>query len=193
MRSDTASRRRFLTFWLAGAGAVIGNGVRAQAPLEETPACGGPVTPRQTEGPYYLPRSPQRQSFRSDGGGEAVALIGRVLTPDCRPLAGVIVDLWHADADGAYDERGYRFRGHQATDADGRYAFQTIVPGRYPGRTPHYHVTIIRSGRRILTTQLYLPNQPGNARDFLYTPRLLLKVRNAGSEQAARFDFVVRA
>ncbi len=192
MRSEQASRRRFLTFWLAGAGAMVGNGVRAQAPLEATPACGDGATPRQMEGPFYRPRSPRRQSFRADGGGEAVALIGRVLTPDCQPLPDTIVDLWHADANGAYDERGYRFRGHQATDSNGRYAFQSILPGRYPGRTPHYHVTIIRAGRRILTTQLYFPNQAGNARDFLYTPRLLVSVRDAGSEMAARFDFVVR-
>ncbi len=172
---------------------MVGNDVRAQAPLAETPACGGPTTPRQMEGPFYLPRSPERQSFRSDGSGQAIALFGRVLTPDCRPLAGAIVDLWHADANGVYDERGYRFRGHQATDADGRYAFQSIMPGRYPGRTPHYHVTIIRGGSRILTTQLYFPNQPGNARDSLYKPRLLVRTRDAGSETAARFDFVVSA
>lgn len=196
MMRHSASRRRFLGLWIGGAGAVLGggvlgNGLRAQAPLPATPACGAGPTPRQTEGPFYLPRSPARASLRADGPGDPIALFGRVLTPDCRPIPGAVVDLWHADARGDYDERGFRFRGHQAADAQGRYAFQSIRPGRYPGRTPHYHATIIVGGRRLLTTQLYFPNEPGNARDGLYTPRLLVAMSDAGREGAARFDFVV--
>lgn len=189
--NQSASRRRFLTLWLAGAGAVLGSGVRAQAPLPATPSCGAGPTPRQTEGPFFLPRSPRRANLRGDGSGDAVALFGRVLTPDCRPVADVIVDLWHADAKGAYDERGFTFRAHQLTDADGRFAFQSILPGRYPGRTAHFHVMLAKAGRRLLTTQLYFPGQAGNARDGLFTPKLLVSLSNAGSEKAARFDFVV--
>jgi protocatechuate 3,4-dioxygenase beta subunit len=190
MIHEPASRRRFLTLWL-GAGAAVAHPASAQAPLPETPACGAGPTPRQTEGPFHLPRAPARGDFTGDGPGDPVALFGRVLTRDCRPVAGAAVDLWHADTSGAYDERGYRFRGVQTTDAEGRYAFRTILPGRYPGRTPHYHVILALQGRRLLTTQLYLPGQPGNARDGLYTPRLLVKMNDAGREKAARFDFVV--
>jgi protocatechuate 3,4-dioxygenase beta subunit len=189
--TDSASRRRFLTLWLAGTGVVLGGGVRAQAPLPTTPACGAGPTPRQTEGPFYLPKSPNRADLRGDGPGDPLSLFGRVLTPDCRPLAGALVDLWHADGRGAYDERGFRFRAHQLTDAEGRYAFQSIMPGRYPGRTAHYHVIVIRGGKRLLTTQLYFPGNPGNARDGLFSPRLLVNMSYAGREAAARFDFVV--
>jgi protocatechuate 3,4-dioxygenase beta subunit len=191
MPIDTASRRRFLTLWLAGTGVALGGGARGQAPLPETPSCGAGATPRQTEGPFYLAKSPKRADLRGDGPGDPLALFGRVLTPDCRPVADAVVDLWHADARGAYDERGFRFRAHQTTDQDGRFAFQSIMPGRYPGRTAHYHVILIKGGRRLLTTQLYFPGQPGNARDGLYTPRLLVNLSDAGSEKAARFDFVV--
>ncbi len=193
MPTETASRRRFLVLWLAGAGAVLGSGTRAQAPLPMTPSCGEGPTPRQTEGPFFRPRSPNRSSLRGDGPGQPIALIGRVLTPDCRPVADAIVDLWHADQQGDYDARGFRFRAHQATDSDGRFAFQSILPGRYPGRTPHYHVILTRGGRRLLTTQLYFPGEPGNARDILYTPRLLVSINDAGREKVARFDFVVAA
>jgi protocatechuate 3,4-dioxygenase beta subunit len=193
MACEAASRRRFLTLWIAGTGAMLGGGARAQAPLPPTPACGAGPTPRQNEGPYYLPRSLSRANLRSDGQGDPLSLFGRVLTPDCRPVADAVVDLWHADSAGAYDERGFRFRGHQTTDADGRYAFQSIMPGRYPGRTAHYHVILIKGGRRLLTTQLYFPGQSGNARDGLYTPKLLVNMSDAGREAAARFDFVVNA
>lgn len=48
------------------------------------------------------------------------------------------------------------------------------MPGSYPERTPHLHVKVQRKGGQVLTTQLYLPNHPGNAQDFLFDPRLSL-------------------
>lgn len=53
------------------------------------------------------------------------------------------------------------------TEADGVYAFRTIVPTVYPGRTPHIHVKAFAAGRE-LTTQFFLPDHPNNARDALY-------------------------
>src|SRR5262249_23009559 len=67
--------------------------------------------------------------------GRAVDLSGLVLTRSCRPVPGALVDLWHADDNGVYDNKNFRLRGHVFTDNEGRYAFQTIVPGLYPGRT----------------------------------------------------------
>lgn len=190
------ARRRFLTLWLAGGGVVLGGRLAAQSParspLPPTPACGDAPTPRQTEGPYYRPGSALRSNLRGDqAGGQAVALIGRVIDPSCRPLAGVTVDLWHADAAGGYDTQGFRFRGHQISDVEGRFAFETIHPGRYPGRTPHYHVMLYRNGRAALTTQLYFPGEAQNARDRLFDRRLVMKVNDAGRTTAARFDFVL--
>src|SRR5262249_59582752 len=54
---------------------------------------------------------------------------------DCRPLAGALLDFWQADDDGSYDNQGFRLRGHQFTDAQGRYLLSTIVPAAYAGRT----------------------------------------------------------
>ena len=43
-------------------------------------------------------------------------------------VAGALLDLWHCDAAGVYDNDGYRLRGHQFSDAEGRFVFETIVP-----------------------------------------------------------------
>jgi protocatechuate 3,4-dioxygenase beta subunit len=121
--------------------------------------------------------------------GEPLTLTGRVLTPACTPVVGALLDFWQCDADGRYDNRGFRLRGHQYADADGRYRLETIFPGTYAGRTPHLHVRVQQPGGRLLTTQLYLDGHPLNARDFLYDARLVM-LANGG---ALRFDFVLAA
>ncbi|WP_373365964.1 carbohydrate-binding protein, partial [Streptomyces fradiae] len=106
-------------------------------------------------------------------------------------IPGVLLDFWQADVNGAYDNTGYRFRGHQFTDAQGAFRLTTIVPGLYPGRTRHIHVKVQAPGHPVLTTQLYFPNEPRNATDSLFDPRLLMTVRDAGGAREAAFDFVL--
>src|SRR5438552_5639604 len=87
-----------------------------------TSACPTQLTPAQTEGPYFKPGSPARTSLIETGmTGTRLVLSGRVLTPACELVAGATLDFWQADAGGSYDNRGYRLRGHQLTDAAGRY------------------------------------------------------------------------
>jgi protocatechuate 3,4-dioxygenase beta subunit len=166
----------------------------AQAPLEPTPEChdGAAATPRQTEGPYFKPMSPERTDLIEQGiTGQPIDLVGFVLTRGCKGVPGALVDLWQADDKGEYDNTNYRLRGHQYADADGRYRFRTIVPAQYPGRTRHLHVKVQPKGGRILTTQLYFPGEAGNARDGLFRKELLIRTaKNAGS-LAGRFDFVL--
>jgi protocatechuate 3,4-dioxygenase beta subunit len=162
--------------------------------LAPTPAChdGDEPTARQTEGPFYKLKSPERADLTEPGAaGRPVELSGFVLTRRCRPVARVLVDLWHADEKGDYDNAGFRYRGHQFTDADGRFRFRTIQPPAYSGRTRHYHVIVQSTGRRLLTTQLYFPNEPGNQRDGLYRRELLMRMAQAGDRLSARFDFVL--
>ncbi len=163
--------------------------------LPPTPACGDDddPTPAQTEGPYFTPDSPERASLLEPGtAGTRMVLVGRVLTTGCRPVARALVDFWHADADGVYDNVGYRMRGHQYTDADGRYRLETVVPGLYPGRTRHFHVKVQAPGGPVLTTQLYFPGEPANARDGIFDAALEMRVADArdGGKEAA-FDFVL--
>src|SRR5438067_13612368 len=101
-----------------------------------TGACPTQLTPAQTEGPYFKPGSPARTSLVETGmTGTRLVLSGRVLTPACAPVAAATLDFWQADASGNYDNSGYRLRGHQLSDAAGRYNLETILPGEYPGRT----------------------------------------------------------
>ena len=174
------------------AGSLLARPAFAQRPA--TAACGPGATPTdaQTEGPYFKPSSPARASRVEPGlAGERLVLAGRVRARDCRPVARALLDIWQADADGAYDNRGFRLRGHLFADADGRYRLETIVPGLYPGRTRHIHVKLQPPGGRVLTTQLYFPDEAANRRDGLFEPALLVALRrDAGAAQAA-FDFVL--
>jgi protocatechuate 3,4-dioxygenase beta subunit len=86
---------------------------------------------------------------------------------------------------------GFRLRGHQFTDADGRYTLQTIVPGLYPGRTRHIHVKAQAPNQSILTTQLYFPNEPRNATDGIFSSELLMAISEASGGRAATFNFVL--
>jgi protocatechuate 3,4-dioxygenase beta subunit len=120
-----------------------------------------------------------------------MVLTGQVLTQDCTPIANALVDFWHANDQGEYDNRGYTLRGHQYTDAEGRYRLETIVPGVYPGRTRHFHVKVQAANQPVLTTQLYLPGEPLNERDFLFQPELLIATASEGTTNQAAFNFVL--
>jgi protocatechuate 3,4-dioxygenase beta subunit len=159
-------------------------------PLEGLAQTCGVITPRQTEGPFFTPNSPLRALLvESSSNAPRFLVAGRVLSRECKPVAKALVDLWHADENGAYDNTGFRYRGHQFTDSEGRYRFETIVPALYPGRARHYHVKVQAKGGRLLTTQLYFPGEPGNRRDGLYRPELEMKT----SKSEGAFDFVVEA
>jgi protocatechuate 3,4-dioxygenase beta subunit len=185
--------RTLLALPLGAALAGVARRVHGQA-LEPTPACsdGEEPTPRQTAGPYFTPGSPERASLLEAGiKGTPIVVGGLVLSTSCQPVPRALVDIWHADAEGRYDNTGYRLRGHQFTDAKGRYRFETVVPGLYPGRTRHYHVKVQGPGGPVLTTQLYFPGEPENKRDAIFRPELVMSVSDAEDGTAGRFDFVV--
>jgi protocatechuate 3,4-dioxygenase beta subunit len=170
-------------------------GLQAQETLlPATPQCrdADDVTPSQTEGPYFTPNSPDRASLIEQGmEGDRISLAGFVLDRHCKPVPGALLDLWHADSDGHYDNEGYRLRGHQFSDAQGRFVFETIVPGLYPGRTRHFHVKVQAPGQDILTTQLYFPGEPGNERDRIFDEALLLDLKQDAAMKIGRYDFVL--
>src|SRR5688572_23093252 len=163
--------------------------------IAPTPACGDDddeETPAQTEGPYYTPNSPERASLLEPNmAGTVMILTGTVLTTDCQPVARALVDFWHADDAGVYDNVGYRLRGHQFTDDQGRYTLETVVPGLYPGPTRHFHVKVQAPNQPILTTQLYFPDEPSNSSDGIYSPALLMAVEDVDAGKRAAFDFVL--
>jgi protocatechuate 3,4-dioxygenase beta subunit len=161
--------------------------------LEPTPQCDDDddETPAQTEGPFYTPDTPERTSFLEDGPGTKMVLTGRVLTTDCQPVFDAVIDFWHADDGGNYDNVGFLFRGHQFTDADGRFQLETIVPGLYPGRTRHFHVKVQGRDTSLLTTQLYFPGEPDNAGDGIFNEALLIETAETDDGLTGQFDFVL--
>ena len=168
----------------------------AQPTVAPNPACdrSSAPTPGQTEGPFFKPSSPERSDLREpDMKGQPIELFGFVLTRGCQPVEHALIDLWQADSGGVYDNAGFRLRGHQFTDAGGRYRFLTVMPASYEGRTRHLHVKVQAPGGRVLTTQLYFPGEPHNRRDRLFRRELLMDVTKTEGSVAARFDFVLEA
>ena len=163
--------------------------------LAPTPECADDddLTPAQTEGPYFRPNSPERTNIRGTGTGTKLLLTGAVVTTDCQPVARALVDFWQTDGAGNYDNAGFGFRGHQFTDAQGRYQLEAVVPGLYPGRTRHIHVKVQPPGGRILTTQLYFPGEARNASDGIYRKECEVTMSDAADGKNASFTFVLNA
>lgn len=168
------------------------------------------VTPTATEGPYFVDRALKRSDLTSGTRAPAVidglplalsVQVYRVSDTGCAPLVGAQVDLWHADAAGAYSDLapegtvGERYlRGYQLTDEAGAARFTTIYPGWYRGRTPHIHFKVRGEGFEF-TSQWYFDDAISdqvfaaapysrrgkrtrrNDSDYLFDRRLLLALR----------------
>jgi len=193
------TRRSFLTSFLSSATLplVTTSPAGAQGSRERlnlTPRCDGDGAPTiaQTEGPFFKPDTPLRHDLMADESrGKRITIAGLVVDERCRPIPGTLLEIWHADDAGRYDNAGFRLRGHHQADDQGRWWFNTIVPGAYTGRTRHYHFKVQRPGGRLLTTQLYFPGEPLNRGDGLFDKRLLLDITPASDGSFGRYDFVV--
>jgi protocatechuate 3,4-dioxygenase beta subunit len=175
-----------------------------------------PVTPAQMEGPFYpraIPADADADLLRVAGQpgvarGLPLLLTGLVRSSDGTALPGARVEIWQTDHSGIYlhpgDARiaerdlGFQGFGHAVADGQGRYAFRTIRPGLYPGRTAHIHLRASPAQGTALTTQVYFPDEPRNERDGLLRrlsgpQRSLLMARLAPMDggQRAEFDIVL--
>jgi len=176
------------------------------------------ATPRATEGPFYPLPGMRFEDTDNDlvrlagksgeAAGEIVEFGGRVLDLSGNPIAGARVEIWQCDVNGRYlhaadrggsaYDTGFQGFGHDITANDGLYRFRTIKPVPYAGRTPHIHARVLVAGRERLTTQFYLPDHPGNARDWLYRridpalrERVTLRFEPAAGQPRAALDIVV--
>jgi protocatechuate 3,4-dioxygenase beta subunit len=153
------------------------------------------LTPSMAEGPFYKTGSPQRTSLIEDDViGTRLQLSGFVFTRECQPVAGALLDFWQADGLGNYDNAGYRLRGHQYTDENGRYYLETVVPGVYPSRTPHIHVRVQPLDGGLLITQIFFPDEPSNLTDHIFSPQLVITITEHGGDiLQGEFNFVIPA
>lgn len=142
-------------------------------------------TPAMTEGPFY----PRAQDLPLDqdndlttiagkaglAAGDLLDLSGRVIDGKGRPIRDALVEIWQCNSFGRYhdardDSRAPRdpfFQGYGkfVTETEGRYRFRTIRPVAYPGRTPHIHIKVTSREYGVLTTQIFIAGEAGNARD----------------------------
>ena len=109
---------------------------------------------------------------------------------------GAVVEIWQCDQNGRYHhprdggqaDPAFQGFGRTAVDADGRYQFKTMRPAPYSGRTPHIHVKVKLDKLELLTTQLYVADDPGNDRDGLWR-----RLRNAEDRAALTVPFVTHS
>jgi protocatechuate 3,4-dioxygenase beta subunit len=189
------TRRTFLQA-VAATGAAIGltrfaPAARYYEPTPELPDDDEP-TPAEEEGPFFKPKSPERKSMAKDAKGTLLVVQGRVLTTAGVPIAGALLDFWHCDDAGIYDNVGFKLRSHQYTDKDGKFTLETIIPGVYPGRTRHIHVKAQAPKGKPLTTQLYFQGEERNRNDALYMSKLEMKLSEKEGKKTGKFDFVLK-
>ncbi|HXE96931.1 MAG TPA: hypothetical protein VN642_11025 [Dongiaceae bacterium] len=199
---NEVNRRQFLTLAVAAALGIV----------RPASGAGCPVTEDNPPGPFYLPGAPFRSKLAPDSQpGERLAISGRVLAePGCSPLAGAVVDVWHASAAGFYygleasrplKPEEYLLRGRIRTGEDGRYSFDTILPGKYQVnenwiRPRHIHYIVNHPTRQSLTTQLYFEGDPNNLTDPMVKSPLIIPLKRLQRKGAAAayegvFDIVL--
>ncbi len=205
-REDELTRRAFLYAATTCAAAVACGGSEPITTDDEVLGgmCSEPEpdsvcepTAADIEGPFYLPDSPERSDLDTVGDeGITLVIRGQVRDAMCAPLEGTIVEIWHADPVGEYDNGDtYNYRGWVRADADGMYTFRTLMPGRYPNagtlRPAHVHVKAWRDGAERLTTQLYFEDDPYLEDDKWAEPARTVCLVEGEEAFTAVFDLVL--
>ena len=122
--------------------------------------------------------------------GEHLAFSGTVTGVTCGRIAGARIDLWHADSRGMYDRTGFNRRGHQLTDRDGGFRFQTVMPGAIRGRAPRLLVRVVVTGKADFSTELFFPGQASNAADPRFRDQLVVRLSPI-SPRTASYDIIL--
>ncbi len=162
-------RRQFLknTSLMALTALTLPNMVKAELnskSVSQPPVSCDPTTlDYYGQGPFYSTNAPtilNNQLALANEPGTRLTISGWVHNLDCTEyIAGAILDIWHADDAGTYDNTGFNLRGKTTSNNQGFYLFETIYPGKYLNgnsyRPAHIHFKITPPGYPLLTTQLY--------------------------------------
>lgn len=124
-------------------------------------------TPSQTVGPFFafgLCVQPANALVPLTEPG-AIEVVGHVLDGEENGIPDAMVEIWQADATGAY--RGDFGWGRAGTDVEGRYSFTTVKPGAVGGHAPHLDVLVFARGLlKPVMTRMYFPDEEeANAAD----------------------------
>ncbi|MFM0097810.1 catechol 1,2-dioxygenase [Paraburkholderia nemoris] len=158
-------------------------------------------TPRTIEGPLYVAGAPVRDGvskidINPDEDAGPLVIRGTVTGPDGKPVAGAVVECWHANSKGFYShfdptgaQNDFNLRGAISTGADGKYEFRTLMPvgygcppqgatqhllnvlARHGNRPAHVHFFVTSDKHRKLTTQINIEGDPLIWDDFAYATR----------------------
>lgn len=162
--------------WASGGTAAMTADFPDDSLFDVTTACAVSLTGRQTEGPCYFTAS-TLDDISEGQTGLPMQLCLRLIDSDCKPLAGMEIEVWHCDVEGIYsgdisdssDSSRFNsgfctgndsdalkaswFRGTQITDSNGRVNFKSCFPGWYNGRAIHIHFRIRNNNNDELVSQ----------------------------------------
>lgn len=134
----------------------IADAVEAFTAQEKTPTQWNEI------GPFYKKGAPNVAQLRAPGDlGLPLSVTGRVFNVRGEALQGATVEIWQANHQGLYDLDHYHYRAALIADRDGKYAFDSVMPGHYPARVcQHIHYVVSAPGHKPLITQLYFATDP---------------------------------
>ncbi|QYK40474.1 MAG: 6-chlorohydroxyquinol-1,2-dioxygenase [Paracoccaceae bacterium] len=171
------------------------------------------ATPNTVAGPFYRPDAPEQPigaDICRDARGEPLAVAGRVAGLEGQAVAGAVVEVWHANGEGLYENQepdrqpDMNLRGRFTTDAAGRFGFRSIKPAGYRlpcdgpvgrlaqalglclERPAHLHFRVTAPGFQTLTTHVFDRDDPAIGRDALFgvKPALCVQFRPHGTAAA---------
>lgn len=178
-----------------------------------------PVTPAQTVGPYFslgLMRDPGTDNVlvRPNTNGQHIRVEGQVFDVDGDPIFNVLIEIWQANAAGRYNhpmddrplpiEPAFVGFGRASTDGEGRYWFETVMPGAITDENgvhaPHITFVVHASGVAYpLLTRMYFEGDPRNDADPVLRrvpegrrATLISEREDADGVPVHRFDIVLR-
>jgi len=160
------------------------------------------------EGPFYTDNPPELvdgQLADAYEPGTRMIISGRVSNLDCTEfIPGTVIDVWHADDAGQYDNVGFNLRGKTTSNSQGFFMFETVHPGKYLNgssyRPSHIHFKITPPGFDTLTTQLYFEGDPYIENDaaasitegeFDASHRIIPLTTNNDGDEEGTWDIVV--
>lgn len=175
------------------------------------------------EGPYYIPDAPVQQSpatlpMREDEPGTPLLFQGEVKNVAGEPLAGALIEIWHADDLGFYSQFApglpeWNLRGAVTADDQGKFQINTIQPAPYQiptdgacgaliaaagwhaWRPAHIHLKVSAPEHQLITTQLYFEGDEHVGDDIASAvkPELVLAPtgRADGKGREVTYDFIL--
>jgi hydroxyquinol 1,2-dioxygenase len=170
-------------------------------------------------GPFHVAGAPAWENgadISNGAAGRPCAVTGSIRGLEGQPVAGALIEVWQADAEGLYDVQregaGHQARGVLRAGADGSFAFRTVVPqaypiptdgpvgellrasGRHPWRPAHLHFMVDAPGYERLITHVFRSDDAYLDSDAVFGVRQSLvadwHVQPDGSGRL-HFDFVL--